>query len=570
MKDNHETDSPELNEIESLRRRVKELEMFEAEHRLVDEALRKSEEQYRSLVENINVGIYRNTGGPHGKFLQANPAIAKMFGYKSVEEFMEVDVSSLYQNPSERKMFIEEAMKNGFLKDKEIRLKKKDGTHIIGECTSKVQYDEQGSIMWIDGIIEDITERKITEERIGKSSYYEHTISSILKVSLESISLDEQLNIILDQILEIPFISPQSKGLIYLIEDDPGVLVMKAQRGFSPEELSGFSRVPVGCDLCGQAASSCEIAFSNDVTGNERKAPEKFPHGQYCVPISSGDHVYGVLSLVLKEGHIRDEQEEKFLLSVANTLAGIIEHRTTELEKEKLQDRLIQSEKLSALGRITANVAHEIRNPITVLGGLAKRLGRAVTWGDKEREYTDIIVSEATRLERILRSVLSFTRQEHIQKGKHNIIEIINESLRVMKLLYKEKTIHFQTNYHDQAAQVPVDKEQVREVIDNLISNSAEAMQDGGRIIIATGIESIGGDSYFALRVTDTGKGMSNSELHNIFEPFFTTKAVGVGDGIGLGLAICKKIMDEHKGTIKVESREGKGSTFTLLFPLKY
>jgi PAS domain S-box-containing protein len=379
MKDDDRTPTAVSEELQRLRRRVAELERYKSEHEKVDEALRESEEKYRSLVENVNFGIYRNTGGPHGRFLQANPAIARMFGYDSVAEFMKVPVSSLYQNPEERIHFIDEALRNGFLRDKAIRLKKQDGTPIVGSCTSQVQYDKDGSIKWIDGVIEDITERKLADEIIEKSRYYEHTISSVLKVALEPVSLDEQLNIILDLILEIPFISPLAKGLIYLIEEDPGVLVMKAQHGFDAEELSDYLRVPLGCELCGKAASSCEITFSGDVTVNKEKGPGKLPHGQYCVPISSGDHVYGVMSLVLKEGHTRDEQEEKFLISIADTLTGIIEHRRTEIEKEKLRSRLIQSEKLSALGRITANVAHEIRNPLTVLGGLAKRLGRSDT-----------------------------------------------------------------------------------------------------------------------------------------------------------------------------------------------
>ncbi len=568
MKDDERINSPLSDELEKLRLRVEELELNKAEHEKVDEALRESEEKYRSLVENVNFGIYRNTGGPHGRFLQANPAIARMFGYDSVEEFMKVPVSSLYQDPEERKHFIDEASQNGFLRDKAIRLKKKDGTHIVGSCTSKIQYNNDGSIKWIDGVIEDITDRKQAEESIEKSRYFEQTISSVLKVALKPISLDEQLDVILDLILAIPFISPEAKGLIYLVEDEPDVLIMKAQRGFDSEELSECSRLPFGRELCGLAATTCKIVFSGEVTGNSEMFAAGLPHGQYCVPIISGERVYGVFSLVLKEGHARDEPEEKFLLSIADTLAGIIEHRRTEIEKEKLQGRLIQSEKLSALGRITANVAHEIRNPVTVLGGLAKRLGRSVSWGEKEKEYTDIIVSEAGRLEKILRSVLSFTRQEHIQKENHNIVEIINESLRVMQLMYKEKSISFQTNFDNPAAQVPVDKDQVREVIDNLISNSAEAMHGGGKITITTGMGLIDGNSNFTLQVTDTGKGMSDEELHNIFEPFFTTKAVGSGDGIGLGLAICRKIMDEHKGTIKVESDTLKGTTFTLFFPL--
>lgn len=566
MKKDSHTEKPDPDELEKLRRRIAELEKFEEKHKKADKAIRQREEEFRSLVENVNFGIYRNTGGPHGRFLQANPAIAKMFGYDSVEEFMKIHVSELYRKPEDRQRSIEATQRNGYVKNEELYLKKKDGTPIIGSCNAKVQYDENGNVKWIDGVIEDITERKQAEDRIKKSSYYERTISSVLKIALEPVTLEEQLERILDLILAIPFLSLRTKGSIYLVEDDPGVLVMKAQRGFDTEELCNCSRIPFGADLCGQAALTCKVIFSGSVPGTSGKQPDKPPHGQYCVPILSGDHVYGVLSLILKEGHRRDEQEEKFLTSIANTLAGIIEHRNTEMEKEKLQGRLIQSEKLSALGRMTANIAHEIRNPVTVLGGLAKRLDRKIADGTREAEYVDIIISEATRLEKILRSVLSFTREERIHKEKHNINEIINESLRIMEVLYKDKSIRIEKSFAD-IEQVPVDKEQVREVIDNLISNAAEAMPDGGSIKIATGREYIKGSAYCSLSVTDTGSGMTEEELNNIFEPFFTSKAVGSGRGIGLGLSICKKIMDEHDGIIKVKSDPGKGSTFTFFFP---
>ena len=262
---------------------------METKHRKIEKTLRESEEQYRTRVENINLGVYRNTAGPHGRFLQANPAIAKMFGYDSVKEFMKVRVSKLYQDPKERKLFVEETLLRGSVKDKELRLKKKDGTPIVCSCTSKVQFDEDGGIKWIDGVIEDITDQKQSEERIIKSSYFEHTISSVLKVALEPISLDKQLNRILDLIMAIPFLSLQSRGFISLVEGEHGVLTMKAHRGFSDEELCDCSRVPVGKNLCEKAALTCKIAFSGSVEKPQRMG--KYPHAQYCFPINSGKRI---------------------------------------------------------------------------------------------------------------------------------------------------------------------------------------------------------------------------------------------------------------------------------------
>ena len=131
-----------------------------------EKALQESEEKYRSLVENINVGIYRNTGGLQGRFIQVNPAMVKIFGYDSIDEFIKVSVLDIYKNQSDRTLFIEEIAEKGFVKEKELLLQKKDGTSIWVSVTAKVQYDKNGDIQWIDGVIEDITERKKLEGQL--------------------------------------------------------------------------------------------------------------------------------------------------------------------------------------------------------------------------------------------------------------------------------------------------------------------------------------------------------------------------------------------------------------------
>jgi len=134
--------------------------------RRAENALKESEEKYRTLVNNISIGVYRSTGYPEGRFIQANPAIARMFGYDSLEDFMKISVNDFYQDPEDRRYFIEEAGQKGFVKDREIRLKKRDGTLITALCSATVQYDDNGALQWMDGVIEDITERKEFEEQL--------------------------------------------------------------------------------------------------------------------------------------------------------------------------------------------------------------------------------------------------------------------------------------------------------------------------------------------------------------------------------------------------------------------
>ena len=134
------------------------------ERKKAEEELKASEEKYRTLTENINVGIYRNTVGPKGKFIEANPAIIRMFGYSSKEEFLNINVSNLYQHPEDRERFNQKMLKDGFVKDEELQLKKKDRTPFYGSVTAIAVKDETGKVKYYDGMIEDITERKHLED----------------------------------------------------------------------------------------------------------------------------------------------------------------------------------------------------------------------------------------------------------------------------------------------------------------------------------------------------------------------------------------------------------------------
>jgi len=241
--------------------------------------------------------------------------------------------------------------------------------------------------------------------------------------------------------------------------------------------------------------------------------------------------------------------------------AGIAK-KTEELKKS--QDRLIQAEKLASLGRLTADVAHEIRNPLTALGGFARRLHK-ISEGAKEKEYAEIVLTEVDRLERILKDVLTFSRDARSHLENHDIGEIILDIMKIYNDLSREHSINIEIMREDNLRSVLIDKDQVRQALDNLISNAIDAMPDGGRLTVTAGREELHGVTYMFLRVTDTGSGIPSINLPLIFEPFFTTKKIG--HGTGLGLSITRKIMEEHGGFIRADSPEGKGASFTMYFP---
>jgi two-component system NtrC family sensor kinase len=253
----------------------------------------------------------------------------------------------------------------------------------------------------------------------------------------------------------------------------------------------------------------------------------------------------------------------KKLIEWGKTLEKKVEERTKELTE--MQAHLVQSEKLASLGKLAAGIAHEINNP---LGGVLIYSHLLLEDTDKNSpQYENLkkIVKETTRCKGIVRGLLEFARPKDPEMILTDINETVDKSLSIMERQALFQNINLKKNYSTDLPKIVADSAQLQQVFMNIIINAAEAMDGDGTLSINTFL----GEDRESIQIefTDTGHGVKEEDKKRLFEPFFSTKEVG--KGTGLGLAISYSIIQKHEGEIKVTSKEGKGSTFTVVIPVK-
>jgi two-component system sensor kinase FixL len=235
---------------------------------------------------------------------------------------------------------------------------------------------------------------------------------------------------------------------------------------------------------------------------------------------------------------------------------GIVRDLT---EAKALQEQILQSERLAALGQMVAEITHEIKNPLMMIGGFAQQLAR-VTKDEKKLEKLTIITEEVKRLERLLSDLREFYVTEAVASDPVNIAELLEEVFSLAKGDFKKHNIQAKLKLDDDII-VAGDKGRLKQVFLNLVKNAIEAMEGGGRLSIQS---KLSGNSV-EIVVTDNGCGMAEGEKEKVFAPFFTTKK----HGTGLGLCISKRIIERHKGSsLSVQSQEGVGTSFKIILPV--
>ncbi len=272
-------------------------------------------------------------------------------------------------------------------------------------------------------------------------------------------------------------------------------------------------------------------------------------------------------------GKVITTDDIHFLQLFANQASMAIENsmlynRIEDANREftEIRQRLLQGERLAALGETAASIAHELKTPLISIGGLARRLLRKEEPGSTEWKYAETIAREADRLEKMLNEILFFTRRATICYTHCTIKDIIEESLAVVSGVLDENRIQVNKRISRKVIELTGDFQQIKQVCINLFLNAGEAMKQGGSLFISTAPTVLEGREAVSIKVRDTGCGITPAILHDIFNPFFTTK----DGGTGLGLPISHRIVTNHGGKLLVESHAGSGTEFRVILPVRH
>ena len=595
------------------------------EVKTLETELKQAEERYRSLLENANDAIVSTRIGGKITFLNKKAEEVfgytqdEVIG-KSILDLMPERLRETHEQNIQRRMEIKSS-KTARLLFEGIGLRK-DGT----ELPVEVSYIPLGiGEHSLTAIFRDITDRKKAEAEKARSDIrLQHKVAElsimneISEVLLSTRELDEILHMILIGVTAYQALG-FNRAFLFLINEEATMLEGEVSTGsLTPEEA-----YKIWERLAQEKHTLKELLESRHGELSKEDEPINNLVKQMKIPLTGTENIFaqtlyenksfniadGKNNPLIDEDFIRllgtdsfalvpliyrgiplgvlladnfinkkpihDEDVERLItfanhasLAIENShlyksLEGKVEELSTAYnELQENRDKLIRYERLSAVGEVAAKVTHEIRNPMVVIGGFARRILKKDHDGELNRNYVKIIVEEIGRMENILTDILYFAKPAVPKCDTVDMNRIVRNSIEVLRFETEENNISIEEHLDPDLPMLFIDENQVRRVLINLIRNAIQAMPDGGTITISTTNEE---DQWVIIETADTGVGISDDDMDKLFDAFFSSKSTGSG----LGLTVSAQIINNHGGTIEVQKREPEGTIFKLKLPIK-
>jgi PAS domain S-box-containing protein len=496
------------------------------ERKRTEAALIANEERFRSFVEHANVGIYRST--PEGRIVMANPALLRIMGYTSFEDMSQRNLETDGYEPSySREKFREGIERDGLLNGWEATWTRKDGTKIFVRESASVIRSADGGVLYYDGTIEDISERKRAEEALRES---EERFRNLTAAAFEGVVITEN-------------------GRVLDINDQA-------------LKLFGYSR--------------------DEMVGREA-ADFVSPETRRIVARRMRDQVEGSYEhkLVRKDGSIFNAEAQAKTMRIGGrnvrmtAIRDISERLRQEQRQKNLEEQVRQMQKMEALGTLAGGIAHDFNNILTGILGNLQLAEMDLPKGHPAYIALESADKASRRARDLVARILSFSRLEHDNRVAAPLANVVREAVQLLSVGL-EGDVRIRTDLDPACPAVVFDAGQMHQVLMNLGTNSIHAMKEGGVLNVELRAvvpgkalrerhPQVTAEHTVCLTLRDNGCGMEEAVLKRIFEPFYTTKTFG--KGTGLGLAMVHAIVSSHGGAIVVESVPGSGTKFDLYFP---
>jgi two-component system, NtrC family, sensor kinase len=469
----------------------------------------EKEMRFTELFETLQEGAYFST--PEGRLLDVNPALISILGYASREELLALDPTQLNFDITAPPALGRAPDARGGVRTREITLRKKDGSPAEFLESSRAVWDSSGKLIRYQGTLVDITERRKLERQLLQQEEFRRRL-------LESFP---DLILVVDLQERYTFVSARVRDLL----------------GYQPEDLLGKRISEMEDHSSELVVLYKQVALSHETFGSAEYSA-RHRDGSWRTMRASASQFYDAES----------------------RLAGVIISARDITMERKLEQQIVQSERLAAMGAMIGGVAHELNNPLTAIMGVSELLQDSQSM-DSARKQIGILQQQARRATEIVHNLTYFSTPPAAEKTRVNLGEIVERTLNLHSYSLRKNNITVDFLREPGLPYVNGDPHQLMQVFLNLVLNAEQAIRESrekGTLRIRL---SDMGDTV-AASFQDDGPGIPSDILGNIFDPFYTTKRPG--RGTGLGLSICKSVMKEHSGTIEAANAPGGGAVFTV------
>lgn len=405
---------------------------------------------------------------------------------------------------------------------------------------------------------------------------YQKELNTILRFSSlinSSLNIEDVLNCAMQSAEE--FMDAEA-STVYVLDEEKNDLFVRVARGEKKDPIKRI-RLALGEGVAGHVVKSAKPMVVQDVT-REPLFSDRFDKrsgfttkSMICVPLLLRERAIGALQVLNKKGDAKfTDADLELLVNMSRQIAVALEnaklyqrlHERFQLTAQELratQEKLIRSERLAAMGHLVQGIAHEIRNPIMILGGFARRMRKQVEKDARLREYAGIILEQSERLENMVLRIGDYVSLLTPNMAPEHIGRLVKNVLGRFKPVASSQGVSMKVALERDIPTLRVDGHQITTALGNILENALESMPQGGEVLVEGKKE----DGGILILIRDTGAGITREDLDAVYDPFFSSKT----QGVGLGLTMVHQIVMNHQGEIKIESERGKGTLVRLRLP---